>query len=66
MKVWSMRVHMRARTHRHTHTHTSYLSCVFYFWMFRVAHWLGVFTSGRGGGWFLGGPKKGRGFLKGN
>lgn len=35
-------------------THTSYLSCVFYFLMFRVAHWLGIFTSGRGGGWFLG------------
>ena len=56
--------HARARTH--THTHTSYLSCVFYFLMFRVAHWLGVFTSGRAGGWFLGGPKKGREFLEGN
>ncbi|CAN0071859.1 unnamed protein product [Rangifer tarandus platyrhynchus] len=53
-------------THTHTHTHISYLSCVFYFLMFRVAHWLGVFTSGRGGGWFLGGPKKGREFLEGN
>lgn len=48
-------------------THTSYLSCVFYFLMFRVAHWLGIFTSGRGGGWFLGGgPKKGRECLEGN
>lgn len=45
--------------HTHTHTHTSYLSCVFYLLMFRVAHWLGVLTSGRGGGWFLGGPKAG-------
>lgn len=39
-------------------THTSYLSCVFYFLMFRVAHWLGIFTSGRGGGWFLGGGQR--------
>lgn len=39
-------------------THTSYLSCVFYFLMFGVAHWLGVFTSGRGGGWFLGGGQR--------
>lgn len=34
--------------------------------MFGVAHWLGVFTSGRGGGWFLGGPKKGSKCLEGS
>lgn len=52
--------------HTHMYTHTSYLSCVFYLLMFRVAHWLGVLTSGTRGGWFLGGPKKGRECLEGN
>lgn len=49
--------------HACTYTHTSYLSCVFYFLMSRVAHWLGIFTSGRGGGQFQGrgGGKEGQG-----
>lgn len=50
LPAWGTRMCARA--------HTSYLSCVFYFLMFGVAHWLGVFTSGRGGGWFLGGGQR--------